>query len=63
MGKIQQGAVSAIIINENSQILFLKRSEKDDFMPGGWDVPGGGLDYGEEPEEGLKREVFLSFLN
>ncbi len=55
--KIQQGAVSAIILDEDDQILFLRRSKTDDFMPGSWDIPGGGLDYGEEPEAGLRREV------
>lgn len=57
MSKIQQGATSAIILNKNGEILFLRRSEKDDFLPGELDVPGGGLDYGETPEEGLKREI------
>jgi 8-oxo-dGTP diphosphatase len=55
--KTQEGATSAVIINENNEILFLKRSESDDFMPGNWDVPGGGLDYGEDLEAGLRREV------
>jgi len=55
--KIQQGAVSAILLDEDDQILFLRRSKNDDFMPGSWDIPGGGLEYGEEPEEGLRREI------
>jgi 8-oxo-dGTP diphosphatase len=55
--KIQEGAISAIILDDDDQILFLRRSRNDDFMPGSWDIPGGGLDYGEEPEEGLKREI------
>lgn len=55
--KTQQGATSAIILDEDDQILFLRRSKTDDFMPGSWDIPGGGLDYGEEPEAGLRREV------
>ena len=57
MNKIQQGATSAIIVNENDEVLFLLRSDDDDFLPGNWDIPGGGLDYGEEPEEGLRREI------
>jgi 8-oxo-dGTP diphosphatase len=57
VSKVQEGATSAIILNENGEILFLKRSEKDDFLPGEWDIPGGGLDYGETPEEGVRREI------
>lgn len=57
MSKIQEGAMSAVILNKNNEILFLLRSEKDDFLPGQWDIPGGGLEYGETPEEGLKREI------
>ena len=55
--KIQQCAVSAILLDGDDQILFLRRSRDDDFMPGSWDIPGGGLDYGEDPEEGLRREI------
>lgn len=57
MTKIQQGATSAIVLNDKDEILFLKRSDDDDFQPGGWDMPGGGLEYGEKPENGVKREV------
>jgi 8-oxo-dGTP diphosphatase len=57
MSKVQEGATGAVIVNENNEILILQRSMDDDFLPGDWDIPGGGLDYGEEPEEGVKREV------
>lgn len=44
-------AVKALIKNEKGQILLVKeKSEK-------WDLPGGGLDHGEEPEDGLRREL------
>lgn len=45
-----------VIFNQDNEILFLKRSEK---VPraGGWDFPGGGLEYGEDPTLGIVREV------
>lgn len=55
--QIQQVSVGGIILNEKKEVLVLKRSENDDFLPGFWEIPGGGLDYGENPEEGLKREI------
>lgn len=57
MSKIQQGAVNAIILNANKEILFTERSLSDDFLPGYWELPGGGIDYGEAPQKALIREV------
>lgn len=44
-------AVKALIKNDKGELLLLK--EKSDK----WDLPGGGLDHGEEPEDGIKREL------
>ncbi|MDO8658130.1 MAG: NUDIX domain-containing protein [Candidatus Levybacteria bacterium] len=55
--KLQEGAVNAIILNENKEILFTERSLSDDFLPGYWELPGGGIDYGETPQEALIREI------
>lgn len=49
---------SGIIVNERKQVLIVKRSDTDDFLPGYWEFPGGGLEYGEHPDEGIKRELF-----
>lgn len=57
MTKLQQGATNAIILNDKNEILLTKRSLKDDFMPGYWELAGGGIDYGETPQEGLRREI------
>lgn len=54
--KVRVG-VSAVIINENKEILVTKRSLGDDFLPGFWDIPGGGIDPEEELEAALKREI------
>ncbi len=49
-------AVSAFIVNQN-KILLLKRSDNESFLPGRWEVPGGGVDVGESLEQGVMREV------
>ncbi len=53
---IQQIGVKAIIEKDN-KILLLKRSEKYEHLTDEWDIPGGRINFGEEPEEGLKREI------
>lgn len=49
-------AVKAIII-QNEKVLLLKRRRDDVHNPDGWDIPGGRLDIGEDPFDGLKREA------
>ena len=44
-------SVKAFILAKNNKILLLKEPD------GVWDLPGGGLHYGEDPIDGLKREV------
>lgn len=57
MKQYQQASVGALIQNKDGKFLIVKRSEKDDFLPGLWELPGGGLDFGEELQDGLKREI------
>ncbi len=45
-------ALRALIRNEKGDILIVKEKSHD-----WWDLPGGGLDYGESIENGLKREL------
>ena len=47
---------SAIIRNEESNILIVKRAAHDSF-PNTWEFPGGKADFGEDPEESVKREI------
>ena len=50
--------VKAVIVNQDKKILLIKRSKKyKDCIGEVWDIPGGRIDFGEEPGEGLKREV------
>jgi 8-oxo-dGTP diphosphatase len=46
----------AIILNSENKILLVKRSEKYG-LGGKWSYPGGALEDGENPIEGVKREI------
>lgn len=50
-------AVKAFIV-QNNELLLLQRRRNDVHKPKEWDIPGGRLDLGEDPIEGLKRETF-----
>jgi len=45
-------ALRALIYNEKDEILIVKERDRD-----WWDLPGGGLNYGESIKEGLAREL------
>ncbi len=47
-------SIGAVIFKEN-QVLLIKRGKEP--FKGQWSIPGGGLEYGETLEQGLKREV------
>lgn len=47
-------AVKAIIINEENKLLAIKQNIGDFVF---WDLPGGKIEYGENPYETLTREV------
>ena len=50
-------AVKSFIVNDKNELLLIKREDKDSHCPGIWEIPGGRLDLGEDPFEGLKRET------
>lgn len=49
-------AVKAFIVRDG-KVLVLKRRSTDVHKPRAWDIPGGRLDPGEDPFDGLHREV------
>lgn len=51
-----QVVVLAIIRHEN-KYLFTLRNEEGSDMHGMWQIPGGGLEFGEKPLDTLHREV------
>jgi 8-oxo-dGTP pyrophosphatase MutT (NUDIX family) len=46
-------SIKAVICNDNGKVLFVK--EKNN--PDNWNLPGGGMDYGESEYDALKREL------
>lgn len=55
--KLQQACAGGFIRNKYGEILFVKRSENDSFLPSNWELPGGGVEYGENIEKTLRREI------
>ena len=50
-------AVKGFVVDENCNLLLLKRGIDRPHKPGVWDIPGGRLDEGENPFLGLQREI------
>ncbi len=44
-------------IVDNGKLLIIKRRLDDVHKPGVWEIPGGRLEFGEDPYKGIKREV------
>lgn len=57
MKQFQQVVVGGFILNDKNEVLLVKRSDNDDFLPGLWELPGGGTEFGEHPTKGLQREL------
>ena len=49
-------AAKAFIVKDN-KLLVIKRRPNDVQRPNIWEIPGGRLELGENPKEGIKREV------
>lgn len=46
-----------VVLNKQGKILLIQRSNKDDFDPGKWELPGGKLEQGQDTTHALEREV------
>jgi 8-oxo-dGTP diphosphatase len=53
----QKIGVKAIIQNEAGETLLIKRSSKYDHLENQFDIPGGRINFGEDPLVGLQREI------
>ena len=54
--KIQKIVVSAFI-HKDGKLLIARRADKESFLPGVYELPGGNIEFGETTEEGLAREI------
>ncbi|MFQ6040543.1 MAG: NUDIX hydrolase [Candidatus Poribacteria bacterium] len=48
---------SAIIYDGNARVLLAQRSNNKKLDPGLWETIGGTIEFGESPEECLRREI------
>jgi len=53
----QYDSAHVVIKNKIGQVLLLKRSEVDEWMPGKWSLPGGGKREEEDLVQGAVREI------
>lgn len=44
-------SVKALIKDDEDRLLLIRETD------GRWELPGGGLDHGEDPRKGLRREI------
>ncbi len=49
--------VYGAIFNKEKNLLIVRRALHDS-QPGIWEIPGGALDYNEDLDQGVKREVY-----
>lgn len=58
---IKQGSmglsVKAFVVNEVGKFLTLRRTKTAPFCPLCWDLPGGDVEFGEDPERAILREL------
>jgi 8-oxo-dGTP diphosphatase len=50
-------ATKVFVLNKDGLFLAIRRSKTDPLRPLTWDIPGGILDYGEDPDVGVIRET------
>jgi ADP-ribose pyrophosphatase YjhB (NUDIX family) len=50
-------STKVIIVREDGKLLALRRSKTCPRRPFSWDLPGGDVEFGEELEASVKREI------
>lgn len=46
-----------LLVDTEGRVLLLRRSRADESRPGDWDLPGGGMESGEDPAAAAAREI------
>ena len=59
--KYQKITVGGLLIVDN-KALMLRRSDKEPYLTGFYELPGGKVDFGDHPDESLERE-FMEEVN
>lgn len=49
--------VTGILRNQRGDVLLLKRSKNNKTFKGFWQLPEGKMEFGEQPEETITREI------
>lgn len=56
--KVQIIGVGGLILNSEDEVLLVQRNEPNHkIWDGKWCIPGGHLEFGDEPKERLKKEM------
>ena len=50
-------SMKAVVFNTEGEMLTLFRTETAPTRPNTWDLPGGDLDFGEDPNTAITREI------
>ena len=51
-------SVAVIVEDSRGRVLLLQRGLTDPWMPGRWNLPGGGVEYGESEKAAGMRETY-----
>jgi 8-oxo-dGTP pyrophosphatase MutT (NUDIX family) len=54
---MQHLSTGGLVVSGDRSILLLQRSATDDFLPGYWDIPGGGVEHLEDIAHAVAREI------
>lgn len=50
-------AASKVFLMHEGRALLVRRSQTDRSSPGAWEMPGGRIEWGEDPEDTARRET------